>query len=150
MFLVDVKNKYLFKSKKKGKMTKRMLDNKIHTYAAYYDVKNNKKELRFVPLTHIWKLDNKRWKEYKKNFVIIEKFDKDELTSNIWQAKFGIPSGVGNLYYSTDVDGKPLTLNSPNIVFKGKQIEKEKSERIKKFAKRRFEKGLYIDRKKQK
>ena len=40
---------------------------------------NKKKELRLVPLTHVWKLDNKRWKDYKKKHIIIEKFDNEEL-----------------------------------------------------------------------
>ena len=128
-----------------------MKDNQIHTYAVYVhtDEKDKtKKETRFVPLTHIWKLDNKRWKAYKKNHLTIERFDKEELTRNMWQGKFGIPSGVENSYYATDVSGNPLTIKNPNVTYVGKTIGNDKAERIQKFAYRRFEKGLYVDRKK--
>ena len=68
------------------------------------------------------------------------------VTANTWQGKFGVPSGIENSYYATDVSGNPLTIKNPNVVYVGNTIDDDKAKRIQKFAYRRFEKGLYVDR----
>lgn len=118
MRLAKIKNKYLFKGDK---------PEGTHTYAVYYD--NPSKRYRAVALTHLYVKDDKRFKQVKKGNIRIEKFKE-----------FDVPSGVQNYYYDTTTTGRKIDLSDKSNVIKTEKryLSKKQSERIKKFATKKY------------
>jgi hypothetical protein len=118
MRLAKIKNKYLFKGDK---------PEGTHTYAVYYDKPS--KRYRAVALTHLYVKDDKRFKQVKKGNIRIEKFKE-----------FDVPSGVQNYYYDTTTTGRKIDLSDKSNVIKTEKryLSKKQSERIKKFATKKY------------
>lgn len=113
-----IKNKYLFKGDK---------PEGTHTYAVYYDKPS--KRYRAVALTHLYVKDDKRFKQVKKGNIRIEKFKE-----------FDVPSSVQNYYYDTTTTGRKIDLSDKSNVIKTEKryLSKKQSERIKKFATKKY------------
>ena len=118
MRLAKIKNKYLFKGDK---------PEGTHTYAVYYDKPS--KRYRAVALTHLYVKDDKRFKQVKKGNIRIEKFKE-----------FDVPSGVQNYYYETTTTRRKIDLSDKSNVIKTEKryLSKKQSERIKKFATKKY------------
>ena len=113
MRLVNIKNRYMFKSSN---------PNGIHTYATYYDRKN--KQYNAVQLTHLYVKDANRFKQVSKGNIMVTKFKE-----------FDVPSGVRNQYYNKNVNGGKIDLKDKNVTYIAKRhLTKKQSDKIKLFA----------------
>ena len=94
-----------------------------HLYAVYYDKKS--KKYRAIETTHLFLPDKKRFSDIKKGHLKKVKFPNFEL-----------PSGVNNNYYETDINGKSININHPDIkLISKKHLPKNVANDIISFAK---------------
>ena len=113
MRLAKIKNRYLFKSNN---------PNGVHTYATYYDRKNQR--YNAIQLTHLYVKDSNRFKQVSKGNIMVTKFKE-----------FDVPSGVRNQYYNKNVNGGKIDLKDKNVTYIAKQhLTKKQSDKIKLFA----------------
>ena len=92
MRIYHINDSYMFNEKnKKG----------THRYAIYTDRKT--KELRAIPLTHLYEIAPNKLKRIKNGHIKEYKL-----------ACYKMPSGVSTSYITKDINGKPLSLNKSN------------------------------------
>lgn len=113
MRLFRIKNKYMFNSPD---------PNKYHTYAVYKDKRTNK--YRAIQLTHLY--EPKKERQLNKGYLKVENFKA-----------FKYPTGVHNVYYSSDINGKDLYFGKNSIHKKVGVVPTSQAKRIIQFAKRK-------------
>lgn len=130
MRLAKIKNKYMFDcskydSKDQSKQNKSINPEGTHYYLVFYDVK--KKCYVAIQTTHLYYKDEKRFKQVKKGFIIVEKLKE-----------FEVPTGIKKDVYNNNTSGGPIDLtDKENVRFVSKRyLSSKQSNRIKNFVKK--------------
>ena len=93
-----------------------------HNYLLFYDKKS--KSYRAIQTTHLYRRDEKRFKQVKSNALLYVKFPGAE-----------VPSAVRNYHYTHNIDGKKIDINDPSVKIVSKRhLPKKLSSKIKSFA----------------
>jgi len=112
MHLAKIKDGYMFRTN---------TPNKVHTYVVYTDTSS--KEVRAVPTTHLYNVDEEKMEKVRKGLLRKVKFEGYET-----------PSGVENYYYNLNVEGKPIDLRNQSIIVNKSSLPQSQARTIKNFA----------------
>ena len=93
MKLYSIKDQYLFKTDQ---------PDGAHTYAVFFD--RRRKEYCAVPTTHLYKADQKRFRQKQSGFL------KEMKLPGI-----PLPSGIKDYAHTTDVNGHKISINNPAV-----------------------------------
>lgn len=116
MHLAKIKDGYMFKTNK---------PEKEHTYAVYTDLQS--KEVRAVPTTHLYVVDEDKMDKVRKGLLRKVKF-----------AGYETPSCVENYYFADNIYGSKIDLNDKKFVSVDKTpLSQNQASIIKNFAKYR-------------
>ena len=113
MKLARIKDGYMFKTEN---------PNGEHNYCLYYDKKS--KSYRAIQTTHLYRKDDKKFKQLNSNVILKVKFPKSET-----------PSGVRSFYYTHNANGDKIDIKHKDIqIISNKHLPKWMSDKIKTFA----------------